>query len=200
MNNKNTQDTIKHLESLSFLPSIDFADMLLVADGTKPSMFTGLQTNLHSTRLDIEDFDIEECREITAACSGLDLSCETRDDEVKIHTKSGIHYGRRRLYFIAPSNETAEQLMLAHAAGNDLQLGRLLGYPESAINSYIDGTCKNVSDLPTSSRDVSSDQMKLLNHMISADGWEDEVRYLKFYAERLIALSPTLYQKCISLD
>ncbi|RYF29394.1 MAG: hypothetical protein EOO17_01520 [Chloroflexi bacterium] len=198
LSDNRTQNAIKRLESASFLPPIDFAHILLVADGTKPGMFTGIQTDLYESRADIVDFHSDECSCITDVCNALGLSYATRDDEVKVTTELGIRYGNRRLYFIGPNRDTAQRLMSTHTAGDDLQLGRLLGFPESAIKSYINDTCMKVASLPSNSQDVSSDQMKLLNHMISIDGWEDEVRYLRVYAERLLAISPTIYRKCIS--
>lgn len=89
---------------------------------------------------------------------------------------------------------------LDHAQNNKdafqrrLNLGRLLGYPDSAITAFSQGRSIDINQLPKSVRD--SVELKFLNFRLS-ENWQEELTYLKERANKIRKVAPRLYSKIL---
>jgi hypothetical protein len=73
--------------------------------------------------------------------------------------------------------------------------GRLFGYPETAIEGYLNGHMKNNVTLPEDYR--TSDAMAFLNFRLSEDHWSDEWRTVEARAEQVKTMAPAVYETTI---
>lgn len=196
--NKSVQRAIEDLENLEFIPAIDKAHILLVANGNKPTMHTALFTEPIARTKEIQQSDIDSMDKLMKIIADLKLKCKL---EMQLFTEivNGEEaYSTRILFCVAKRMSGVDQLVNARKKGDIKREGLLLGFPESAVNAYISNNVIEVSRWPTSTEHVTANEMKFLNHMISKDNWKEEVGYLPDYARTTKHISQKIYNQCVS--
>lgn len=192
------RQAIEDLENLSFIPAIDKAHILLVANGTKPSMHTGIfieSSTLTSNTSKSERDNLQKLAEIITKLS-LCYKLEVREYPMDVESNTPSYTGF--VFCIARQMHIAEQLVEARANGDEEREGLLLGFPESSVAAFIKGDVLPIFDQQVSTSRVTADEMKFLNHMVSRDNWENEVSYLAEHADITRRISPEIYNQCIA--
>lgn len=189
---------IEDLANLKFIPAIDKAHILLVANGDKPSMHTALFTEPIALTKDIQQPDIDSMNELMRIIADLMLKYKLETQVFTERVNGAETRSTRILFCVARRMSVVDQLVDARKKGDIEREGLLLGFPKSAVDAYISKSVIEVSHWPTSTEYVTADEMKFLNHMISKNNWKDEVSYLPEYARITRHISQKIYDQCVS--
>lgn len=190
--------SIDDLEKLDLIPAIDKAHLLLVAAGIKPSMHTGIFSKQMKDGEEVHQPDIDSINTLSKIIASLSLKYKIESRKYT-DTENGIPlHTTLTIFYIAQRDNVVDRLLKART-DEDFELeGVLLGFPKSAVDAYIRGDVIAVVDHPSHSEDVTEDEMKFLNHMISPSNWKDEVKYLPDYADVTCQISPVIYAQVLA--
>lgn len=176
---------IKRLELLEDVLAIDKASILLVHGALKPSAIVIISKPIAN-----RDELRQTSHELTGILSELNLSFSI--STLTMDTTSIVRV------FIASDQPTASllQTLFDSKERDDARIGRMLGYPETAIEAYRNKNLLPLSSHPSYTEDVSPTNMYLLNHRLSNQYWEEEVKYLEEWGMYLENVSPVIYRDC----
>lgn len=191
---------INNLEALKDIAPINRIHILLVADGTKPSMHDGINSELYESGSEKKHVDEELYAKLVEITHNLGLKILPTTNIESRNTYDRIEYFERKKYFIAKTSALAQDLLSAYEARNEINEGLLLGFPQSSVEAYVKKEVVRISDLPNKTDEVDKHQMKFLNHMLSRNYWREEVKYLPYYAKRTEILSKSLYDTYIGAN
>jgi hypothetical protein len=92
----------------------------------------------------------------------------------------------------------AIELFDARESCNEEREGILLGFPRTAVEAFVNGNMLGINEVPSSTEHVSAEAMKFLNHRLSKEHWEEEVKYLPNFARTVMRISPEIYNQCLA--
>ena len=192
------QRAINTLADIDYIPASDKGHLLLVANGNKPTMHTGFFSDPIKDVSNVPEshtYCIDELCEIITSL-GMQYKIQTKTlekdiDGVQMHVIWTV-------ICIAKDMTAAEELFNARERHDEKTEGILLGYPASAVEAFVTNNMIEISDVPVSTEEISTDDMKLLNHRLSKDNWQEEIKYLAEYARVLKQISPTIYAQSVS--
>jgi hypothetical protein len=185
---ENELASVKQLENLPLVP-LDKAAILLVHGGLKPSALIAVPGSVSK---DTKPVDPQLLSDLKDVLSGLQMLYEVRTVEID-------HCVVYR-FFIARNSEGAKLLesTFNHEPRDEIEVGRLLGYPESATRAYLSSEMLEISKTPLETESVSASAMQFLNHRLSKENWQEEVKYLETYSNYILRISPSLWKKITS--
>lgn len=187
----------------NFLP-IEKANILMVADGSKPASWQILFSDAWNNDAAPTPISAETWQYVGTLLGGLGLvSLHTTrlDDTTFSQPQNGTHLTRELGdIFIARDMSTAQRLADAIKANDDTTLGELFGFPKTSIQAYADNHMLAMADEPTETATVTRDDMCFLNHRLSQENWKDEISYLPSFAARIKEISPSIYADCTRRD
>jgi hypothetical protein len=184
-------EAVNTLETIDMLP-IDKAWVLLVFGGLKPTALLVLESGIWANGEAEKQIDPEKWQALQSVLEGFQLEYSTTTDVI------GINKHMRTLsIFIAKDKKLLKKVVDAHAHDDEGSLGKLFGFPSTAVRAYLENTCLDPSELPESTADVSADEMRFLNHRLSISNWKEEIDYLPAYAKYVKKMSPIIYGQCV---
>jgi hypothetical protein len=183
---------IKALDSLLatkyILSDLDKADILLVANGFKPSALVDISYS-PSARFSKTQFK-REVGELEKILKALGLKYKLRVNYPK--NKTAI----TRYSFVARDLRTLHNIIRAskkkHIYKRRMEVGILLEYPASAVKAFAEGRSFPIEKLPERVRRRAV--MKFLNFRLSED-WKKELLFLERKAGMLKSIAPDLYKE-----
>ena len=168
----------------------EIAGILLVWDGFKPAAMIEL-SYFPRSKFSRKEFhkkigDLEKILQKLDLRYKLQINYPRRKNEI-------THYS-----YIARNQKKLAEIIAADAEINTkkrrLQVGILLGYPNTAIKAFANGNTLNFQNLP--SVILQKKELKFLNFRLSKH-WKKELIYLKKKAETIKKIAPELYRKII---
>lgn len=187
-----TSKAIKALEDFNGINWHAKAQVLLTAYGYKPATFIYLEAMPYAK----EDTPIRVSKDTyTLLClilKNLGLVFENRDRILSDDESKAVNLID---FFISCDPQTAATLHDAIVSNNDRLTGITLGYPLTAVEAYVSDNMLPIDNHPLSTKDVNERNMRMLNHRLSKEAWEDEVKYLQIYGEALKELSKKIYDR-----
>ncbi len=185
-----TSKAIKALEDFNGINWHAKAQVLLTAYGYKPATFIYLEAMPYTK----EDTPIRVSKDTyTLLClilTNLGLVFENRDRMISDDESKTVHLID---FCISRDSQTATTLHGAIVSNNDRLTGITLGYPLTAAEAYASDNMLPIHNHPLSTKDVNERNMRMLNHRLSKESWEDEVKYLQIHGDALKDLSRTIY-------
>jgi hypothetical protein len=189
------------LEDDDEIKSIQKAIILWVADGKKPATWQQFVSEKWEQGAQETRITPQKWHYIDQLLSNLGLVYTTRtclNDTMFVQPKDGRHlWVERGDVFIARKISNARELADAVERKDDDSIGRLLGFPESAVIAYVAKDTIPLDQRPSFTNDISHEEMKFLNHMVSKDNWQKEISYLPIFASDIKRISPAIYKQCI---
>jgi hypothetical protein len=198
LTNKAVQRAVRNLEQLDFFPAIDKAHLLLVANGNKPSMHSGFFSEPSIAIQNVLPSDIAKRNLFIDIVTDLGLMYRVETKLFDYEIDGVLSYSTRIVLCVAKDMNVVNQLFTAREQGDDKTEGILLGFPDSAVHAYVSNNLLDMASHPIATKLIDADDMKLLNHRLSKDNWEEEVLYLADYARAIKILSAEIYGQCIA--
>jgi hypothetical protein len=202
LSNPRVATSIELLENDIEIKAIQKALIIRVAMGKKPATWQVIESEKWKKGTHKTGIGSERWNHIDRLLSGLGLQyvVTTRlSDDTFVQSKIGeqfwVEIGD---VFIARTKETATQLADAARTKDDKRLGELFGFPDTAISAYISKDLIPFHKIPKFTDDITSEEMKFLNHMISKQNWKTEILYLPEFASDIRHISPKIYHDCVS--
>lgn len=117
---------------------------------------------------------------------------KTKDGKIKTYKREKMNV------LVARDKKDLEFLNNAIQSNDDELLGKAYGFPPTAIEAWI-GKRKRlkVKDLPKEIQ--RSDAMLFSSPTLSADNWQEEIKYGKKCADYIRKLSPTIYREMLEM-
>lgn len=180
-------------KSGSYYPKVlsktDFADILLVAHGFKPSALIEVSLQPKS-RISKKQFNAE-VKTLRRKLKKLSLY-------FRLSPCFSSSCNLNKASFVSSKKEILASLVRAEKIKNDktrrLTIGKLLGYPMSSVRAFAEGRSIETTSLPK--RILKKPEMAILNFRLSKN-WKKELLYLKKKAFMLKKIAPELYQDII---
>ncbi len=101
-----------------------------------------------------------------------------------------------RYSYIARDQKTLEKLINMSNEVNTKKrrwmIGRLLGYPKTAVGAFSTGTVIETKDLPPEV--LQSEELRFLRFRLSKN-WKNELKYVKRMRDEIKSITPNLYKK-----
>lgn len=99
--------------------------------------------------------------------------------------------------------ETLDRLKQAFVKNNDKEIGFILGYPESAINAYIEGKKFDEADyknLPAKEKEKlkKGEILNFINFGLSKNNWQEELKIIQEYQKLIRQKSPNIYKEILT--
>ena len=94
-------------------------------------------------------------------------------------------------FAVARDADALERLVGAYAAWDEHELGLAFGYPETAVQGYVEGRRKDHEELPITVR--LSESYQFLGFRLSQDHWEDELHSVLIWLNAIKMVSPIIY-------
>ena len=194
------QKAIHALEPEDDILPIQKALILMAADGKKPATWQHIASEKWNEGERETRITSERWKRLDAifAALGLVYASRTRlDDTTFVQPKDGTHqWVELADIFLAKDQACADNLAQSVVEKDHSQTGTLLGFPSSAVQSYVAKNCLPISEWPLFTETVNADAMKFLDHMISKDNWQREIDYLPAFSNRVNAISSKIYRDC----
>jgi hypothetical protein len=205
LENEISPDLVRALEEADFNID-DKVNLLLTKAGLKPASeisffiksYEGKEVTKHMTEGDVKR-DLWLIKEFGLVTKENDRKIveekyKTKDGEIKTYKRAEMHV------LVAKNKEDLEFLINAIQSNDDELLGRAYGFPPTAIEAWVGkGKRKRlrVNDLPEAIQ--QSDAMLFSSPILSADNWQEEIKYGKKCADYIRKLSPTIYRDMLEM-
>lgn len=183
---RSLSDQIKNVSDLP-LGVMERIELVLILIEEKPATDLSLKIG--------QGFREEHLRGLLGRIRKIGLVCEAAEKEffVASRTKRHVDAYWRILVFVA---KTEKNMLALKNATSDEELGRLYGFPETAIKAFVgkDGfTRLEVRDEPEEV--TSCDFRFLLQFIISRENWQDEREQMRRKFKRLLKVAPRLVEE-----
>jgi len=187
-------NAIKQLEKVPGMLAQDKASALLVYKGLKPTALVIVEGDTFKDVHAPVRVATETIRSIETIFSELALK---HTKTVEVMNAQGDSFVEVVRFFIAPDQSSANTLKLLFddVSAHHAEIGRLLGYPETAVEAFLTPNMLDQEDVPESTQEVSRLNMHLLGHRLSKEHWRDEVQYLERCGEYIKSVSPLIYNE-----
>lgn len=176
----------------SIIPD-DKASILLVHGKLKPSALIYIEGPVFGDLKHPTHIGPDELIDMDSVFSALGLEyCKTTEIMGAFKEQKYVEVIR---FFIARDMHTACKLKILfdNISINHKEIGLLLGYPETSVNAFLTSNMLELADSPESTDEVNKFDMRLLNHRLSKDNWNDEVKYLTQSGKYIKSMSPLIY-------
>jgi len=188
---------IKALEDIDQVLPHDKASILLVYAGLKPSCLAIFSGEVYDQTKDEVHIDAGILNIFKQILDALHLHYQI---ETKLYENEGENETNAQEVvraFISKDKDTANKLKIYFDDLDkyDYEAGILLGYPETAVMSFLTPNMLAMEDEPIATKYVSEVNMRLLGYRLSKDQWEDEVKPLEAQGNYLKELSPKIYSE-----
>jgi hypothetical protein len=193
------QTLVDEVLAVDYFPDMDKAFLLLVAAGERQSMHTGYFTEWVPIDQPVPNTNTGRNDHFCALISRLGLKYKIQTKILERNDEGREVHAEWVVVCVAHDQMTADALYTARINNDARAEGLLLDIPPTAVEAYVNNTMLAIDDVPESSADVDTETMQLLNHRVSIDSWQDEVRYLNDYARKIKQISPELYQRCVEI-
>jgi len=188
--NTNAEKWIKSLTQLQgLLSDNEKADIILDWFGLKPAAM--IEVSCYK-RMSKKDF-LKKVATLKNILTGLGL-------RYKLH----LNYPKRsnevtRYSFVAKNEKIFKRIIVANAEKDIIvrrqRVGKLLGYPSTAIKAFSETNHLHPQDLPIPIKDLEI--LKFLNFRLSKN-WRTELSYVKRRMRIIKRVAPDLYKKIIN--
>lgn len=195
---KTIRDAIRNLAATNLIPAIDKANILMVLSGDKPSMHTGFFSDDTAIGKNLPEKYLEERAAFSKIVTDLGLKYQLQIKHLEKEINGVASWVEWAVFCIAKDLDTAIELCNARENWNEEKEGALLGFPKTAVDAFIHDTMLDIDDTPLSTEHVSAEAMKFLNHRLSKEHWEEEVKYLPDFARNVMRISPEIYNQCLA--
>lgn len=188
---------ITELESIQEMIDEDKATILFVAGGLKPTGFAVIQGAPYAIDETPSTIDTAVITKLDTVLKELKLAYVTTTEIMDAWPKDGRERKQEVIrIFLAPQQRDAERLkvLFDHVSDNHSEIGRLLGYPETAVEAFSSGAMLPIDAVPAFTDEVSEADMRLLGHRVSKKHWRNEVLYLTKFGSYLRSVNPKLYE------
>lgn len=191
------QEAIHTLEIEKEIKPIQKALILMVADGKKPATWQQIASKRWTEGRKETRITPERWQELNNIFDKLGLVSVVRtrlDDSTFVQPKDGTHQWIELAdIFLARDQTHADKLAEAVASKSPARIGKILGFPPSAVKAFVAEDMIPVAEWPLSTKTVDKESMRFLNHMISRDNWEEEISYLPAFSSRIRELSSKIH-------
>lgn len=190
---------LQDLEENKELKTYDKVDILGVMSGEKPVAWVFIEFP-YSKIPYVKSVQNSKITDIATILRKLGMNCELGEEKL-------LNDNNRRLFgilspkchrcvglYISRSQHDIEKIRQAVECKDDRMIGRLLGFPDTAVESYVSDTMLPVSEIPDYTDDITREEMSFLNYRLSKGNWQDEVGRLSKYAKNIKNLSPKIYR------
>ena len=195
--NPNVQNAIYALEQENQIKPIQKALILMVADGKKPATWQQITSEKWAEGSQETRITPQRWQDLNEIFDNLGLASVVRtrlDDSTFVQPKDSAHqWVELADIFLARDQSYATEVASAVEAGDHAKIGKLLGFPKSAVDAFMSKNTLPISQWPISTETVDKSSMKFLNHMISKDNWKKEIAYLPDFSKRVKELSEKIY-------
>ena len=201
LTNSLVQQAIRQLEEDKEIKPVQKALILMVADESKPATWQQISSEKWTegnkeTRIKPERW--EELNTIFDALGLVSITSTRLDDSTFVQPKDGTHQWIELADMsLSKHPEQANRLAAAIKSGDHREIGLALGFPKSAVDAFMTKELLPISEWPASTKTISAESMKFLNHMVSKDNWKEEIRYLSGFSKRVKELSEKIYYECL---
>lgn len=188
------------IERIMELPLFDLHRMgiILTYLGEKPASLTQVAYNVNAPESEIKK-ELSKKEKIQKVLEQAGMKFEIVEKSEK--TEEGVEL-KRYTFLIAKKEEVLEALKKAFELKDHETMGRLFGYPETAVEAFVKGEI--ISDyskwwwsLPEEKRkDLEKEGiMNLLNFSLSKEHWEEELETLRRWQKVIKEKAPKLWEK-----
>jgi hypothetical protein len=194
-------EIVEKLEAIH-LDSRQKAEILYVLAKLKPAAWISFQSKAFEEGKENDPeifYSDEEIEEYYIFLKSLNLPFHIfpKENKIENHKVGGL---KKQFKFenvstiLAQSQESLAEVSKAAADKNHRALGLALGYPERAVNAFINKTGVNLYSLP---KDVLASDAFIFSHTLtfSNDQWEEEIKHGERNAEFLKSISPKIYDE-----
>jgi hypothetical protein len=188
---------IKKIEKLEFLGAEERMNLILTYLGEKPTSLIEMIYDSGNPLADLKEvLSQKENLEKLLAAFGLKfktLEKERIDEEGFDIKEFRIFIGRRE--------KDVEELEKAFLAGDEEKVGRLLGYPESAVRGFVKGKVLEEKEWwqglsEKERRDlISEGVLNFKNFKFSKENWREELDTVRRRQGIIKKIAPNLYQE-----
>lgn len=191
-------NVVKELESLSGIIAHDKASILLVHANLKPTALVVIEGETFPDKSSPIHISESSLKQLDSIFSKLNLAY-VKTTEVMTTMNGG--YVEVMRFFIAKDKTSAEKLktLFDDVSRNHEEIGLLLGYPPTAVKSFLTSDMLDLADTPKLTEDVSERNMQLLGHRLSKDHWREEVKYLEKWGNYLKSISARIYDEATKM-
>ena len=197
---------IRNLEELP-LTADDKMNLLLTKAGLKPaseinliikSWYEGGITEHMTDREVQETIDIIKESGLLFQLGEKIIEKESYQTEKEPSTEK--FYEREQMkVLISRSKENLDFLIEALKTKSDELLGKAFGFPQTAIEAFVDKREKlDIGALPKEVRE--SDAVLFSSPIISKDNWQEEIKQGQIYADFIKKVSPKIYKEMKTLS
>ncbi len=189
----NKEAFITRLEQMQAFLDEDKVSLLLTYIGMKPAMFTEHIRSLEGGEFEKVEWEKERA-EISQFLKQAGLPFIQEVTEVD---EDGYQYA---IFIIGKDKEGLKKLEEARRIQTmdrrDIAMGRVLGYPESAIQAFVKG--KSLIRVP---EEIQQDEgYKFLGFRLSKENWQQELEVGRKNAQAIKRLAPHFYQRVMQQD
>lgn len=165
------QERVKKIENLELGP-FPAAESILIFLGYKPA-----------TEIDLAPWnDSPEKVMATLRESGL---------IAEIKKYKGVNDKRFSVVAVTRNKETMEKLKKVEANADHQEYGRLMGYPNTAIDAYLN------KEKLLSEKDYPNLSGNIMDFKLSKDHWQEEIKVIQQWSQVIKQYSPKLYDLLI---
>ncbi|MEA3453139.1 MAG: hypothetical protein U9Q96_02265 [Patescibacteria group bacterium] len=211
--NELTKEQIEILEDMSIAP-YEKMELILVKAGLKSATSIELASDTWREQEESKKVDRKRQQDIERALGEEGYAYKSSDPEIekitvveddipeeKIKPEDEIFEEREKIVIeIARNQEELREYLKTIEGGSDKELGKMYGFPESAIEAYLrseddPGIVMSRKNLP---EDIRKQEWSLFaTFMMSKDKWEEELEVVKQWSETVNRISPEIYKEYI---
>lgn len=184
------KELLEELEHLNCLGDQSIYLIALVYLGFKPAAEIGLTFQEGYPDYNQDDYE-NDIMEVSKMLDKMDLKYER---EKSLPDKESDDPTIWTTFYVSQSLEKAKQLRSAFGQGNEPELARLPGYPESAIQAFPDDSIW----IDSSEELREHRNAPFLYFSPSRTNWQQEVTGLDFQVEQIRTLMPALYERIVN--
>lgn len=189
LENHNVTEALARLEGVGSLSGIDKMNMLLVAEGLKPASLVEMYFEAGHNEYTEADYerDIELTQQVLGRL-GLITKVEMNTDPVS----------RQAIVMMAKDTGQLMELEKARNGSRDegAALGTALGFPKTAVDAFVQGKDKMLTEIPTEIKDDPA--RKFVGFVMSKDHWREEIEIGKRNAGLVKKIAPKLYDEVLA--
>lgn len=190
------KSVIDDLAAIDFIPAIDKANILMVLVGKKTSMHTGFFSEYIATGQELPADHQNNKTAFSKVIAELGLKCKIQIKQLEKEIDNVRSYTEWVVFCVAREISIAVDLFDARERQDAREEGVLLGFPETAVDAFVNDTMIAIEALPLSTKYVTVEEMRFLNHRLSERHWEEEIKYLPDFARTIKQVSAEIYRQC----
>jgi hypothetical protein len=196
-------EVVKKIEAFDErnLHNTEKESLILILAGAKPATEVSFQQGLSESK---EDFleRVQSARQLFQE-SGIAIAENEKTVQVKTEDTGKEQPWTVVDFFLSRDSAKAEQakaLAYSNRPEDEENFGLLMGYPKTAVESYIKSLDEKYSQEPELPEEIDfAEYMEFKNFIISKDHWQDELETVKQWAETIRTVAPDLYREITNI-